>query len=469
MAKLNSLFQRFLSNIEPDPEALSYAQEAHQPVREALAKDEKFGQHVESTFLYGSYKRHTAVGDIKDVDIVVLTNFDTANPKNTPQSVLRQLKEALARHYDDSENPEYQRRSIRINDPLPNNPDVVMTLDIIPAVAVNGEDQPLLVPDREVKEWIESHPKGHIAATTGLNSEEVSNGKFVPLAKIMKWWWKYQCEIRQPDVERPKPKGFWVECLTGESFDHTQSDWADHFITVLATVKARYEHATKPPLLRDPGLAGKMVHTSMTLEEFQVFMTAVTESLTTAIVAREESDELKSSVLWREIFGEEFPLYEVEEAAKSQALIVRPVLEDARHAQRPAWTENLNPKKRKVRIDAYLYQRIELHGGLNSDGPVLEDGVAVKFVAKTNIRGHYEVHWQVVNTGRHASSDQGLRGEIFAARNRDRTPSDDPLINWESTKYTGKHWIQCFIVQDGRCVAKSKRFYVNINNREVSG
>lgn len=42
MAKLNSLFQRFLSNIEPDPEALSYAQEAHQPVREALAKDEKF-------------------------------------------------------------------------------------------------------------------------------------------------------------------------------------------------------------------------------------------------------------------------------------------------------------------------------------------------------------------------------------------------------------------------------------------
>lgn len=470
MAKLNSLFRRFLSNIEPDPDAVGYAQEAHLPLRKGLVEDEKFGQHVESTFLYGSYKRHTAVGDIKDVDIVVLTNFDTADPKNTPQSVLRKLKEALARHYHDPENPEYQRRSIRINDPLPNRPDVAMTLDIIPAIAVNGEDQPLLVPDREVKEWIESHPKGHMAATTGLNSDEVSGGKFVPLTKMMKWWWKYQCELRQPDVERPKPKGFWVECLTGESFDHTQNDWADHFITVLATVKARYEHVTKPPLLRDPGLAGRTVHTNMTLEEFQVFMKAVTESLVTAIAAREESDKLKSSAIWREIFGEEFPLYEVEEATKSSIVVPRPTLGDTRHAQRPDWTENLNPKKRKVRIDAYLYRGTEPQGGLNSDGNVLEAGMAIKFVAKTNVRSPYEVRWQVVNTGQHASSEKGgLRGEVFAAQNRDNTPSDDPLVNWESTRYTGKHWIQCFIIQNRQCVAKSKKFYVNINNGQVRG
>lgn len=468
MAKLNSLFKRFLSNIEPDSKAVGYAQDAHKPVRDALFDDEKFGQYMEDTFLYGSYKRHTAVGDIKDVDIVVLTNFDITDPKNTPQCVLRKLKEALARHYDDPENPEYQRRSIRINDPLPDEPDVEMTLDIIPAVAVNGDDQPLRVPDREVKEWIESHPKGHIAYTTTLNSEEVSDGTFVPLVKIMKWWWKYQCEVRQPDVERPKPKGFWIEALTGETFDRTQSDYADHFIAMLTTIKALYDNVSEPPQLRDPGLPGKTIKTNMTLEEFQVFMTAVTESLTTAVAARAETDELKSSVLWREIFGEEFPLYETEEATKSTELMLRPSLGDSRHAVRPNWTENLNPKKRKVRIDAYLFKGTESRGGLNSDGRVIENGVNIQFVARTNVRGPYEVHWQVVNTGQHATSDNGLRGGFFAARNLDGTPTADPLINWESTRYTGKHWIQCFIVQNGRCVARSKKFYVNIRNAQFA-
>ena len=92
MSKLNSLFAQYLSNIEPDDDAVTYAQEAHKPVRNCLEKDDAFSKYVESTFLYGSYRRRTAVGDIKDVDIVVLTNFDTTDEANSPQKVLRKLK-----------------------------------------------------------------------------------------------------------------------------------------------------------------------------------------------------------------------------------------------------------------------------------------------------------------------------------------------------------------------------------------
>jgi len=474
MAKHNSLFEDFLSAIDPDEDAVAYAQEAHKPVRKALGSDEQFGQYITNTFLYGSYKRHTAVGDIKDVDIVVLTNFDITDTENTPQRVLRKLKAALARHYKDPDNPEYQRRSIRINDPLPHRPDVTMTLDIIPAVAVNGEDQPLRVPDRELKEWIESHPKGHIVAISALNADGVSNGKFVPLVKMMKWWWKYQCELRQPDVERPKPKGFWVECLTRQCFDLSQSDWADHFIAVLANIKVRYEHVTEPPQLADPGLPGQTIKTNMTLDEFRVFIRAVSESLETAIAAREHDDKLESSLLWREVFGEIFPLYEVGETTTTEQepnteQEPKPILGDDKHAQKLRWTENLNPKKRRVYINAFLYRNGEPYGGLNSDGLVLNAGMKIKFVAKPKVRGAYEVYWQVVNTGQHAAGDNGLRGDFFTAKHLDGSPTDDPLVNWESTKYKGKHWIQCFIIQNGQCVAKSKRFYVNVQNREYQG
>jgi tRNA nucleotidyltransferase (CCA-adding enzyme) len=103
VAKLNEQFNAFLSNINPKKCAVGYAQEAHKPIRECLEAQDDFKEFVEKTFLYGSYKRRTAVGDIKDVDIVVLTNFDLADEENTPKSVLRRLKAALGRCYNDPE------------------------------------------------------------------------------------------------------------------------------------------------------------------------------------------------------------------------------------------------------------------------------------------------------------------------------------------------------------------------------
>ena len=295
MTKLDSLFEKFLSNINPNADAVAYAIEAHWPVREFLENDKDFGQYFVDSFLYGSYKRHTAVGSIKDVDIVILTNFDPDCDEHTPDKVLRKLKSALAKHYGNPENPEYQRRSIRINQPLPNRKDCEMTLDIIPAIAVNGDEKPLRVPDRETKDWIWSHPKAHITHSSELNRDENSEGRFIPLVKILKWWWKYQCTVIQPKVERPKPKGFWIEVLTGENLDTSQHFYADHFIAVLENISTKYSGFGRVPDLRDPGLQGEYVNTNMTLEEFSVFLQAVTESLELAKQARDETNDLESS------------------------------------------------------------------------------------------------------------------------------------------------------------------------------
>jgi hypothetical protein len=465
MAKLESLFDAFRSNIEPDEDAVAYAQDAHTPVRECLEKQDAFKEYVEGSFLYGSYKRHTAIGDIKDVDIVVLTNLDIADEENTPQKALKRLRDALARCYDDPENPEYQRRSIRIDQPLPNNPEVELTLDVIPAVVVTDGDEPIRVPDRVVQKWIWSHPKGHLKHTTSLNSDEYSEGRFVPLVKMMKWWWKYQCEIRQPDVDRPKPKGFWVECLTGENLDTSKHYWADHFIAVLENISTQYSDINEVPELQDPGLEGETIKTNMTLEEFQRFMEAVNESLELAVLARDATDQVKSSELWREVFGEAFPLYDAEETGKTQAEAKALVLEDHSHAQEMPWPQQPQ-KKYKVRLDAYLYRSPSSgkSGGINSNGRVITSGWRIKFVAKTRARGDFEVYWQVVNTGRHAEIENGLRGEFFRATLPGGGTSSDPLINWERALYTGKHWIECFIVKDDICVARSGRFFVNIRN-----
>jgi hypothetical protein len=118
-----------------------------------------------------------------------------------------------------------------------------------------------------------------------------------------------------------------------------------------------------------------------------------------------------------------------------------------------------------VRVDAFLYTRDGLKRlrGINSDA-IFQNGLSIKYVAQTNIREPYEVWWQVVNTGRHAAKEKGLRGSFFKAQQKSGKSSSNKLINWESSHYNGKHWIECFIIKEGVCVARSGRFFVNIRN-----
>ena len=465
MTKLDSLFAKFLSNIEPDDEAVSYAMDAHKPLRKYLEDDDAFGQYFISSFLYGSYKRHTAVGTIKDVDIVILTNFDPDSEEHTPAKVLSKLKNALARYYNDPENPEHQRRSIRVNEPLPGRDDCEMTLDIIPTVALVDEDGPLLVPDREVKQWIRSHPKGHIKHSSELNRD--NEERFVPLVKIMKWWWKHQCKLRQPKVERPKPKGFWVEVLTGMHFDSAQHFYADHFIAVLEIVSKKYTDIGVVPELPDPGLEGEIVKTNMDLGEFAVFMQAINESLKLAKQARDETDNQKSSQLWQELFGKDkFPLYS--EEIKEAGTLCLP-LGDCSHAIQPSWqVARFSRYSVSIRASICDPETGKFLRALRNDDEILEPHLLIKFFAQTDVSGDYEIFWQVVNTGKHAKRAGCLRGEkFFKGAQRDRvTENPDQKNNFETTSYTGKHWVQCFVVQKNTIVAKSDYFFVNVYNPE---
>lgn len=307
MPTLNSSFKTFLSNIEPSEEARAYAQEAHKPVRDYLKTDDTFGEFFEKSFLYGSYARHTAVGDIRDVDIVVLTNFDPDNEDHAPKKILRKLKKALTTYYEDTSNTDYNRKSVQVNDPLPDYPEVKMTLDVIPAIALDGDENPLLVPDRQDGIWVPSHPKGHLSHTSKLNGDDCGQGMYVPLVKIMKHWWAYHAPRK-----KTKPKGFWVETLTGEHFDPDKETYADHFIAILESIANKYFYykwMSEPPLLVDPALPHDTLATSMTLEEFQTFMDTVNDSLELAYQAY-DADKYEGSEIWNTLFGDEFPITE---------------------------------------------------------------------------------------------------------------------------------------------------------------
>lgn len=453
MPTLNSSFKVFLSNIEPSEEVRAYAQEAHKPVRDYLSTDETFGEFFENSFLYGSYARHTAVGDIRDVDIVVLTNFDPDNEDHAPKKVLRKLKKALTTYYEDASNTAYNRKSIQVNDPLPDYPEVKMTLDVIPSIALDGNESPLLVPDRQDGIWVPSHPKGHLSYTSKLNGDDCGQGMYVPLVKIMKHWWAYNAPRK-----KAKPKGFWVETLTGEHFDPNKDTYADHFIAVLESIANKYFYykwMSDPPLLADPALPNDTLTTSMTLEEFQTFMDVVNDSLELAYQAY-EADKYEGSEIWNTLLGDEFPITERRVTEKS---LQESFTDEYYSRQERFLFRDFGIRRVKngytFEIDCTVKQDGFRDFRLRNTRKPLKKGCQLEFfVRRSDIPVNYRIMWKVKNTGDEAKSVGQLRGEV--------TLDKGNRAKKETTRYSGTHYVECYaIADDNICIAKD-RLYVPI-------
>jgi len=94
---------------------------------------------------------------------------------------------------------------------------------------------------------------------------------------------------------------------------------------------------------------------------------------------------------------------------------------------------------------------------IQNDSSPLPKHCSLRFEAQTNIPWPYKVYWQVVNTGYEAKIASCLRGGFYEG-----IIEKGGRVREESTLYTGMHWIECFIIKNGVCVARSGEFVVNI-------
>lgn len=127
---------------------------------------------------------------------------------------------------------------------------------------------------------------------------------------------------------------------------------------------------------------------------------------------------------------------------------------DVTHRQKPKWPVIPNGQ---VTITGTVSRKGFRPWQIKSDSTPLPKSCSLRFEAKTNVPRPYKVHWQVVNTGPEAYKENGLRGGFYQG-----TIETEGAIRKESTRYKGVHWIECFIVKDGICCARSGEFVVNI-------
>jgi hypothetical protein len=301
---LHDSFTTFISEITPDEKDIAAAREAHESVRKYLAGPDGLGAKYSDSFLAGSYARHTAISPVKDVDVICLTTYTT---KDDPAVVLAHLRRVLSKNYkfDDTV---ANRRSVMVI--LDNTP---LTMDIVPAIATGGRDNPIFVPDKgdnhTLKGWVRSNPHRHLtlAEQRNASSPKVRGAEsYLSTVKMMRWWRHTQLPAKQRH-----PKGFVLEVMCLELMPMVGGEWAELVratMNAIANKYGRYLGTGTAPMLDDPALPGEKIRTKMTAADFDVFLRNLDEARRAMEMAIASTDAAESARGYRKVFGDVFPL-----------------------------------------------------------------------------------------------------------------------------------------------------------------
>ena len=282
-------FKKFLSSIQPGDDEVAAAKAAHEKVRDELRTDSESSDAHKDTFLSGSYARRTAINDINDVDVICILDID--HTITQPEVVLSWVQGILSGYYKETRP---QGRSIGAEGKGG------VWLDIVPATPVSAIDGALWIPDRDAKEWVQTHPKGQITACNDRN--KVTTGYFVQVVKLLKSW-----RDRLP-TKSCQLKSYILEALIHKTIG-TPSSHAGAIVSVLEGIESNYgvyRGSNIVPTISDPGYATVNVMKRLSVKEFDDFMVQVKSAAVTARNAFNTTTESESRKLWRQLFGSQF-------------------------------------------------------------------------------------------------------------------------------------------------------------------
>lgn len=398
--------------------------QVHIELREKLETKLEFkGKDDDETysFLTGSYSRNTAIRPPKDVDFFIVLN-DQKYGDLKPSELLNLLEKILKEILPDITIFQ-QTHSVTIEY------DEEFSIDVIPAFEINSELYKIPHVSENSDTWLESNPKIHGEKLTEAN--DTTNGLLVPMVKLLKSWKRDKCSY---------VKSFHLELLTIEIINDSGIESYANGIKLFFDNANNYLENT---CIIDPANSDNFVDDYLTDDERENLKYLIKAEATIAqnATSLEDNGKIDEAIKeWDKIFT--FNPEKKKSLTSKQS-----------HEKVLSYPENL---QFKIKITSKLFNPTlnKYKESYYSNSRKLPKGWKLRFyVDSSNIPDPKKVFWQVVNTGEEAKRATDLRGEIL----------DDQGFNRrdEHTKYKGTHYVNCFIVKNNYCVAKS-RFFVNI-------
>lgn len=444
MQDLTTYFNRFIDNISLGEPQVSRMERAATGIMEFLRTS--YGLSGGQVFIQGSYANGTAIEPVDDgeydVDVIAIC----VDNETGPTTALNGLQRRFA------SNGNYAARIV------PKTPCIRLEyaedsvgkfhVDVVPVRENQSWSSPApLDAPRRGGDWHDTAPAEYTAWCAD------QGGHFVRTVKIMKRWRDVQQSVRGAI------KSIVLQVLVSECMPRYVEDDQARLVETFARLHSRLASLSSPPAVYNPVLPDENLARRWTQSSFDNFVRELAEAVEVSRKAANADDKLQAIDTWRELLGEDFP-------SMTQADLGMKV-GDTSHTQslgEKGWDLDYNPRYR-VRVDATIQRG--RHGKQRAipEEQLVFAGNKLKFTAHVTASNHVDVWWQVANTGAHARTSNGLRGEIFKARLLSGQPSPQQSVNWEGTSYTGVHLIRAILVRDGVVLATSDWRQVNIYAR----
>jgi len=507
--QFSKFLQHLAESLDISESRYKQAEERYQTVGNWLARDESIVvKYSPDIYLQGSFRLGTVIKPITDAeeyDIDLVCEL-SINKNQVSQKQLKSLVGYEIKGYVRTNNikspPENGRRCWTLN----YADGAQFHMDILPALP-DGESFRLFLEDKGFSaawpdlaiaitdntrqnyeriddDWLCSNPKGYaewfkecmkvqfnarrmlLAESIRADVEKVPEYKVkTPLQRVIQILKRHR-DIMFADDQDGKPISVIITTLAARAYNN-EADLFETLINIVNSMPRYIQTRNGEPWVENPSIptenfADKWKEHPQRKAKFRQWLQQVRADLDSALRLGDirSIGECLKPRFGGNVINETLQYFPKTNTGKAVGLVVGktrlPSRFDVPHRQPLMW-----PLQRyySVTVSGRFKYNGQWHS-FDSDSRPLPKHCDLLFTAQTNAPSPFNVYWQAVNTGKEAESHgkRGLRGEMFPAK----TAGVGGLRQKEATLYTGMHWIECFIVKDGICVARSGNFVVNI-------
>lgn len=276
----------------------------------------------------------------------------------------------------------------------------------------------------------------------------ITNGNLIKSIRLLKWLRDYKqtftCKSVILDV-LIAGRANSVNLVSDSKYYSDVPTTLVHLLEDLNTYLAMYPDYM--PRIEDPTCPEIDYNHRWDNDQYLNFKKKVEYYASKARAAYDEEDITTSQNLWRDLFGDQFGSSSVKSLSESLANFVT-ISGDPGEK----FIEEMHDVKLDARYNLKVVGSAVQKSGfrtydLPKRGNRIEPGRFVRFsIRKCTVPGEYSILWKIKNRGKAAEAAECLRGEIV--------PGD---THTEPTKYRGSHYVECYIIKDGICVARDRQ------------
>ncbi|HPM08742.1 MAG TPA: hypothetical protein PKX30_02920 [Candidatus Pacearchaeota archaeon] len=436
--KFNAKFREYARTLSPKQSERDFIGKIYQSFNDLLGTN--------NCIQIGSYPRFTAIRPVHDLDILyVLGNWD--ENRHDPLTALQQLDAKIKQDYENPTDYEIksslQTHSVTIS--YMRNSEEEFSVDIVPAYIFLknefGEDiykVPEIIKERRGKNrieyyhrisvahkeigWIASDPRGYIKIATEVDKS--TGGEFRKTVKVIKKW---RNNLEEAD-DNLKLKSFHLEQIITRFFQDNQQ--LEIFNAIFKFFTELPETINRPNQIGDRANHDRFIDDYLTqfTEEQKEKITHARDGFLIKLENLKESDTIESllEVLFYQRKPQEKFLFD-------------------------SGIKTLTDPALIFKIDGFVKPLAGFSSGWLTQTPQLQKGLTrgkgntryIKFSIRSDNTSAEEYRWKV----RNSDECEEPRGEITL----NQTKND-----LERTAYVGDHYVECYAIKNGVCVARSK-------------